>query len=222
MKEFAASNDPTLFRYIEKTFRPEDPVLRQVVERQQRAGLPNIQVGNMDGLHLEVLTRAAGAKKAVEIGTLGGYSGIHLARALPEGGRLYTFEMDHKHAEVARASFEQAGVLPKVEIFVGPALDNLNKITRHGPFDLVFIDADKEGYPKYLDWAAENLRVGGLVIADNTFAWGMIADEKAEDPEDQASLSALRDFNDRIANGGRFKATVLPTAEGLTIGVKIQ
>jgi caffeoyl-CoA O-methyltransferase len=222
MKEFAASNDPKLVGYLEKTFKPEDPVLHDVVQRSVKAGLPAIQVGMMDGLHLEVLTRASGAKKAVEIGTLGGYSGIHIARALPPGGKLYTFEMDPKHAEVARASFQTAGVADKVEIFIGPAIQNLPRIAANGPFDLVFIDADKTGYPDYLKWAAENLRVGGIVLGDNTFAWGMIADERAEDPSDQPTVTALRAFNDSIANGGRFKATMLPTNEGLTLGVKIK
>src|SRR5262245_36863014 len=219
MKQFAASNDPKLARYLEETFHPEDPILRQVVERSNKAGLPEIQVGNMDGLHLEVLTRALGAKKAVEIGTLGGYSGIHIARALPEDGKLYTFEMSPAHAAVARQSFDLAGVGHKVEILVGPASANLSKIVAHGPFDLVFIDADKTGYPGYVEWAAENLRIGGAVIGDNTFAWGMIADETTEDKEDQATVKALRKFNDFVANSGRFKGTILPTSEGLTFGV---
>jgi caffeoyl-CoA O-methyltransferase len=222
MKTFAASNDPNLFNYLEKTFHPEDATLRQVVERSNQAGLPEIQVGHMDGLHLEVLARAAGARKIVEVGTLGGYSGIHLARALPADGKLYTLEMSPEHAAVARKSFELAGVASKVEILVGPAITNLPKIASNGPFDLVFIDADKVSYPKYLEWAAENLRVGGVVIGDNTLAWGMIADEKFEDSGDEAAVRALREFNDRIANSGRFKGTLMPTGEGLTLGVKIR
>jgi caffeoyl-CoA O-methyltransferase len=222
MKTFAASNDEKLANYLEATFHPEDETLRQVVESSKKAGLPEIQVGDMDGLHLEVLARAIGAKKIVEIGTLGGYSGVHLARALPKDGKLYTFEMSPAHAEVARKSFELAGASSKVEILVGPALANLSKITQHGPFDLVFIDADKVSYPKYLEWAAENLRVGGAVLGDNTFAWGMIADEKFEDASDEAAVRALREFNDRVANSGRFKGTILPTGEGLTLGVKIR
>jgi caffeoyl-CoA O-methyltransferase len=222
MKTFAAPNEPSLARYLERTLQPEDQTLHQVVENSKKAGLPEIQVGDLDGLHLEVLARAAGAKKIVEIGTLGGYSGVHLARALPADGKLYTFEMSQAHAGVARRSFELAGVSSKVEIFVGPALANLSKITQHGPFDLVFIDADKANYPNYLAWAAENLRVGGVVLGDNTFAFGMIADEKFENSNDEATVRALRKFNEEAASGGRFKATILPTGEGLTFGVKLR
>jgi caffeoyl-CoA O-methyltransferase len=218
-KEFATGPSEKIVKYLKQTFRPEDPVLTDVVSRTRKAGLPEIQVGDMDGLHLEVLARAVGARKIVEIGTLAGYSGIHLARALPADGMLYTFEMSASHAEVARASFAAAGLADRVRIFVGPALQNLEKIVSEGPFDLVFIDADKVSYPKYLEWAARNLRTGGAVLGDNTLAWGMIADEKPEG-EDAATVHALREFNDRIANGGRFRATMLPTGEGLTLGIK--
>src|SRR5579885_614649 len=116
MKTFSAPNEPKLASYLEKTFHPEDETLSQVIRNSKKAGLPEIQIGDMDGLHLEVLARAIGARKIVEIGTLGGYSGVHLARALPADGKLYTFEMSPAHAEVARKSFELAGVSSKVEI----------------------------------------------------------------------------------------------------------
>lgn len=141
MKEFHAAHDEKIVRHILDTFRPEDDVLREVRERSDRAGLPAIQVGSMDGLHLEVIARTCGAVKAVEMGTLGGYSGIAILRGLAPGGKLYTFEYEPKHAEVA---------------------------------------ADKVSYPKYLRWAAANLRVGGVVLGDNTLAFGMLADETFE------------------------------------------
>src|SRR5947208_11946485 len=142
---------------------PEDAVLQEIRERSQKAGLPEIQVGSMDALHLEVLTRAAGAAKAVEIGTLGGYSGTAIARGLADGGRLHTFELEPQHAELARESFRKAGVLDRVRIHVGPALERLPECEADAPFDLVFVDADKESYPAYLAWAARHLRVGGVV-----------------------------------------------------------
>jgi len=222
MKSYSAKIDQGTGEYLEKTFQPQDAVLEEIVQRSKARGLPQIQVAPMDGLHLEVLTRISGAKKAVEIGTLGGYSGVCIARGMGVGGLLYTFDADRKHTEVALESFQKAGVADQVKTFVGPAIQNLPQITHLGPFDLVFVDADKVGYPAYLQWAAENLRVGGLLIGDNTLAWGMIADQKFEDPEDEASVRALQNFNETAAQNGRFKTTLLPTGEGLTVAVKIK
>ncbi len=221
MKKLLGGTETKIVHYVEEVFQPEDHILREARERADRNGLPHIQVGKMDGLHLEVLTRISGAKKAVEIGTLGGYSGICIARGLTQDGKLYTFEFEPLHAEVAQENFKKAGLSDKVEIFVGPALQNLPKIQNHGPFDLVFLDADKVNYPEYMRWAADNLRIGGLMIADNTFAWGTIADDHFESPEDAQSVRALREFNSSAAQGGRFRSTLLPTGEGLTVGVKI-
>jgi len=216
VKEYSAENDAGLLRYLNRIFRPEDPVLKEARERSLKAGLPEIQVGPLDALHLEVLARAAGARKAVEIGTLGGYSGIALARALGKDGRLHTFELDPKHAEVARESFRKAGVLDRVRIHVGPALERLPECEEDAPFDLVFIDADKDNYPAYLSWAAEHLRVGGVVLGDNAFAFGEIVDGRGAGPV------AMRKFNEELAQGGRFRATMIPTGEGLAMGVKIR
>ena len=208
--------------YVKQVFRPEDSILKEIRERSKREGLPEIQVGDMDSLHLEVITRATGAKKAVEIGTLGGYSGVSILRGLSKSGKLYTFEYDPHHASVAKESFKKAGFEKQVEIFVGPAIENLPKIRKQGPFDLVFIDADKESYPKYLEWAAENLKVGGVVLADNTFGFGMIADQEIVDKQDALDVEAIRKFNLTITQSGKFRATILPTGDGLTMGVKIK
>jgi caffeoyl-CoA O-methyltransferase len=221
-KQIAAANNPKIIEYLEKTFHPEDEVLRTIREIGEKAGLPMIQVGAMDALHLEVLTRATHTRKAVEIGTLFGYSAICIARALPKDGKLYTFEADTKHANVAQSVFKKFELESKIEIFTGAAMSNLNKINKEGPFDLVFIDADKENYPNYLNWAYENLKMGGVVIGDNTFAFGMIADEQFENAEDEATVKALRLFNNQAANSNRFRATLLPTGEGLTLAVKIR
>ena len=214
--------DEKMAQYAVECFKPEDAVLAEVRERSTRNGLPEIQVGSMDALHLEVITRAIGAKKAVEVGTLGGYSGIAIARGLVAGGKLYTFDIEPKHAEVAQESYRRAGVASLVQVIVGPATEKLATINQHGPFDLIFIDADKNNYPRYLHWAAENLRVGGVVLGDNTFGWGMIMDEKFEDREDEEAINGLRAFNKELAQGGRFRATILPTGEGLTMAVKIK
>lgn len=207
--------------YAEKTFQPEDPVLREVRERAAKAGLPLIQLGPMDALHLEVITRAVGAKKAIEIGTLAGYSGISLLRGLGKDGKLFCFEYSPLHAKVAQESFKKAGFEKSVKIYVGPAIENLPKVNSKGPFDLIFIDADKESYPAYLEWAKKNLKKGGLIVADNTFAFGKIADHVPA-PEHEKDVVALRKFNDAIARDASFRATILPTGEGITIAVKVK
>lgn len=217
-----ADSQGKLSDYVHRTFLEKDRSLDSVREKAEKRGLPNIHVGRMDGRHLEILTRLVSAKRAVEIGTLAGYSGICIARNLASDGKLYTFECDRNHADSARESFQAAGISDRVEIHVGPALKNLPKIEEHGPFDLVFIDADKENYPNYLDWAAKHLRVGGAVIGDNTFAFGMIADQTLDDEEDERTVQALRKFNAAAAFGGRFLGTIFPTGEGLTVAVKVR
>ena len=221
-KSYAAAAQDKITHYVTDLFKPEDPLLTDVRKTAATAGLPDIHVGRMDGLHLEVLVRAIGARKAVEIGTLAGYSGVCIARGMGPQGKLYTFEYEPKHADVARQTFKKAGLSEQIEIFVGPAIQNLSKIEAHGPFDLVFIDADKTSYPAYLKWAADHLRVGGVVLGDNTFAWGGIADEHFDNAEEEASVRALQAFNREAACGGRFRSTLLPTGEGLTLGVKIR
>jgi caffeoyl-CoA O-methyltransferase len=209
--------DPLLGKWAERTFQPEDAVLREIRERAGREGLPTIAVGPMDGLHLEVLARACGARKAVEIGTLGGYSGVCLLRGLGPSGVLHTFEISEHHAQVARDSFAKAGFAKQAHVHVGPALETLRSIEAEGPFDLVFIDADKVSYPAYLNWAAAHLRPGGVVLGDNAFAFGEV-----HLPGGDAGRVALRKFNEELAQGGRFRATMIPTAEGLAMGVKLR
>jgi len=199
--------DPALARWAEEVFRPEDEVLREIRERSIREGLPPIAVGRFDGLHLEVIARAIGALKAVEIGTLGGYSGVCLLRGMGVHGVLHTFEYSEKHARVAS----------RAHIHIGPALQMLREIEAEAPFDLVFIDADKVSYPGYLAWAADHLREGGVVLADNAVGFGEIHRPGGDD-----GRAALRKFNEELARGGRFRATMLPTAEGLAMGVKIR
>ena len=214
--------DPALARWAERTFHPEDTLLVDVRARSAAAGLPSIAVGTMDGLHLEVLARAIGAKKAVEIGTLGGYSGTCILRGLGDGGRLETFEYEPRHAAVAQETFERAGFASRVRIHIGPALDNLRKIEADGPFDLVFIDADKVGYPAYLAWAEENLRVGGVVLCDNAFGWGGVVDPAHYTGGNVDGVRALAETSARLGRSERWRATMIPTAEGLAMGVKLR
>src|SRR5437773_7746255 len=206
--------DPTLERWADGVYHPEDAVLREIRERSVREGLPPIAVGRFDGLHLEVIARAGGVEKAVEIGTLGGYSGVCLLRGMGDGSVLHTCELEEKNAKVAAESFRRAGFEARARIHVGRAIEILPRLSPEGPFDLVFIDADKVGYPGYLEWSEKNLRLGGIVLADNAFGWGGVADPdyKGESVE---SIRALRAFSERLARGGKVRATMIPTDEGL-------
>ena len=213
------NDNPALADHVARVYAPEDAVLAEVRARSAAAGLPDIQVAALDARHLEVLARAAGARRAVEIGTLGGYSGIALLRGMAPDGELDTIELEPRHAEVARDSFQRAGVAARARIHVGPAAAMLPKLVARGPFDFVFVDADKEGYPSYLAWAADNLRPGGVVALDNAFLFGHLADEPRG--ERAAQIAAMRAVHDALANSGRWTATVLPTGEGLAVGVKL-
>src|SRR3954464_9267242 len=208
---------PELARWAEGVYEPEDDVLLEIRERSNREGLPPIAVGRFDGRHLEVLTRAMGAQRAVEVGTLGGYSGVCLLRGMGPHGVLHTFEYSEKHARVAEESFHKAGVASRAHVHLGPALEKLREIEAEAPFDLVFIDADKVSYPAYLAGAADHLREGGVVLADNAFGFGEI-----HKPGGDEGRAALRKFNQELARGGRFRATMLPTAEGLAMGARIR
>ena len=223
MNKSYSNMDPAISDYVCELYAREEAPMKEIRMRAAKAGLPDIHVSMMDGLHLEILARASGAKKAVEVGTLAGYSGVCIARALPGNGKLYTFEYEPRHAEVARETFKKAGVSNKVQILVGTALKNLKKIESKGPFDFMFIDADKVSYHAYLDWAAKNLRVGGVFAADNTFGFGFIAKpEKINDGWRAENVRALRKFNEIVARHPRFRTTILPTGEGLTAGVKVR
>jgi caffeoyl-CoA O-methyltransferase len=214
-KGFSAT-DPRIAAYVERLLEPEDAVLREIRARCAREGLPPIAIGPFEGRHLEVLARVAGARRIVEIGTLGGYSGVCLARALPPGGRLDTFELSERHARVAEESFRCAGVGDRVRIHLGPALERLPAIEAEGPFDLVFVDADKRGYPDYLAWAGRHLRPGGTVIADNVFRRAAIP----VDGDDPRNAEGIRRFNETLANSSEWRATLLPLEDGFAVAVR--
>jgi len=207
--------------YVEAVYKPRDTISEGLLAASKHAGLMPIHIGPMDARHIEVITRISGAKRAVDIGTLGGYSALAIARGMGAGGKVYSFELEDSTAKVARAALQKAGVGSQVQIFVGPALDNLAKIESLGPFDLLMMDADKVGYKSYLDWADKHLRVGGVVLADNVFGFGYIAQATIPD-EDRVSVLSLREFNEKLADHPNFRATVLPTGEGLALAVKVR
>jgi predicted O-methyltransferase YrrM len=196
-------------QYITDLFVPHDEALDAALKGSTAAGLPAINVSPNQGKLLHLLARSVGARKILELGTLGGYSTIWLARALPREGRLITLEADPKHVEVARANIGRAGLLDVVELRAGPALDTLPQLAaeNRGPFDLIFIDADKPNYPNYLPWALKLSRAGTLIIADNVIRKGAIID--AESPD--ANVQGMRRFNKLLAAERRVSATAIQT-----------
>ena len=199
-------------RYITDLLVRPDAALQEALDASSAAGLPPINVSPPLGKLLQILARVAGARKILEIGTLGGYSTMWLARALPADGRLITLEADQTHAEVARRNLRRAGLGDVVEVIVGNALDTLPRLAadNRGPFDLIFIDADKTNYPAYFSWALRLSRVGTLIIADNIVRKGAVADANSSDP----LVQAVRRFNEVLAADPRLTATVIQTVGG--------
>jgi caffeoyl-CoA O-methyltransferase len=189
-------------RELVARFVPEDAELRRANDRAQAAGLPEIQISPLQGKLLQVLVAACGARKVLEIGALAGYSGAWLALALPPGGKLITLEVSPKHAEVARETYQAAGVGDKVEIRVGAALTTLPQLTGEAPFDLIFIDADKNNYPAYLDWALQLSRVGTIIVADNVIRSGraFLSPPPDESAEGAAAYNAKLLSNPRLVS----------------------
>ncbi len=196
-------------RYLTDLFVASDDALVTTLETSAAAGLPSISVTPAQGKLLHLLARSVGARKILELGTLGGYSTIWLGRALPAGGKLVTLESQPKHAEVARANIARAGLSGVVELSLGPALDTLPKLVAEGcgPFDLIFVDADKPNYPNYLPWVLKLSRKGTLIIADNIVRKGAVADAASADP----LVQGVRRFNDLLAAEPRVSATAIQT-----------
>jgi predicted O-methyltransferase YrrM len=192
--------------YVAGLFAPPDGALEEALREAEREGLPSINVSATEGKLLQMLVEISDARKVLEVGTLGGYSAIHFARALPEEGALISLELDEHHAEVARRNVERADLSAKVEIRVGDARQSLQGLVENGegPFDLIFIDADKEGYPEYLDWSLRLSRPGTLILGDNAIREGSVID-----PDDSSSR-AMREFNQKLAEDPRLSAIVLP------------
>jgi predicted O-methyltransferase YrrM len=196
-------------RYLADLLAPSDPALDAALAANAAAGLPAHDVTPSQGKLLYLLARLVNARRILEIGTLGGYSTIWLARALPVGGRVLTLEADSRHADVARANLARAGLAERVELRVGRALDTLAQLARdaHGPFDLVFIDADKQSNPQYLEQSLRLTRRGSLIVADNVVRDGAVLDPASED----ASVQGVRRFHERLAREPRLSATAIQT-----------
>ncbi len=204
-------------KYIVDLFAVQDQALLHALEDSPKRGLPTINVKPEEGRFLQFLVRACGVKKAVEIGTLGGYSGIWIARGLLPGGKLITLEKEPLHAAVAREHFKEAGLENMVEIRIGDAHASLQRLQQDGPFDFVFIDAEKTGYPEYLDWALVNVRQGGLIAAHNAFRKGSVIGLVDKDQYTEM----MQAFNRRVAGDARLLSTIHPAGDGMLVAVKI-
>jgi predicted O-methyltransferase YrrM len=196
-------------RYITDLLAPSDPALEAALEAAEKAGMPAINVAPNMGKMLQILAKSVGARNILEIGTLAGYSTIWMARALPPGGRLTTLEISPVHAEVARANIARAGLEQAVELRLGPALETLSRLVaeNRGPFDFIFIDADKETYTEYFEWSLKLSRRGTLIVADNVVRKGAVADPTTRDP----MVQGIRRFNERLAGEKRVSATAVQT-----------
>ncbi len=199
----------TFDHYINDLLVPPDPALEAALHASAEAGLPAIQVAPNQGKLLSILAQSIRARSILEIGTLGGYSTIWLARALAPGGTLITLEADPKHADVARANLDRAGLSRVVQVRVGRALDTLPRLVaeKRDPFDLVFIDADKPSTAAYFEWALKLTRPGSLIITDNVVRNGAVADAASTDE----SVQGIRRFNAALAAERRVTATILQT-----------
>lgn len=203
--------------YVRERFADQDPLLKELAAAAAKAGLPQISIQPEEGRLLQILLRAIGARRVLEIGTLGGSSAIQMARALPAGGRLITLEHSSKHAAFAREWIARAGLGELVEVRQGAALEVLPHLEREAPFDAVFIDADKENYPAYLDWALRYTRVGGLIIAHNAFYGGRVV----EDAEPDAGRAGIQAANQRFASDPRLLSTILFGGDGIAVGLVV-
>ena len=208
--------------YVAQQFGLADRVLEEALQASSAEGLPPIQVSAPQGRLLQIIARSIGARRILEIGTLGGYSTIWLGRALPPDGQLVTLELDPHHAQVARANLERAGLAERVEVMVGEASRSLARLASEAvaPFDMVFVDADKEGYPDYLEWSVRLSHPGTVIVADNVVRAGALLDPDHAHP----LVRAVRRFAELLAADERLEATIIQTVgskgyDGMAVAV---
>jgi predicted O-methyltransferase YrrM len=211
--------------YLGSLLAPHDVALTRALDSNHSSGLPSIDVPPLLGKFLDVMIRISGARRVLEVGTLGGYSTIWMACAVPPDGRVVTLELEARHAEVARANLDAAGVLDRVEIRVGPALDSMRSLHATGaePFDVIFLDADKQSLPEYLEWSLKLSRPGTVIIADNVVRDGKIVQAKIDDP----NVRGVQRFLELAAKEPRLSTTAIPTVgargyDGFSISVVLK
>lgn len=211
-----------LLDFVTRTMARERAALREIRETTEAKGLPAISVGPDEGRLLHLLVSACGARKIVEVGTLAGYSACWMADALPKGGMIHTIEYEPMHAKVAKENIELAGLTAKVTVHTGPGMNVLPTLEAYGPFDLVFIDADKTGYGDYARWAAKNVRSSGFVICDNAYLFGNLhRDDLPAGHEDAPKVAPMRAALSLLADETLFSScAMIPTGEGMAVAVR--
>ncbi|WP_109509304.1 O-methyltransferase [Nocardioides speluncae] len=210
--------DPDLAAYVDNRTTQPDEAQQKLIDRThaETGGAANMQVSSAQGALLTILTRAAGTKKALEIGTFTGYSSICIARGLADGGSLTCLDVSEEWTAIAREAWAQAGVDDRIELKIAPALETLASLPQDASYDLVFIDADKENYPNYVDAVLPLLRQGGLLLVDNTLWSGDVV----RPAEEGSTTAVIQAFNDRLAADERFESYILPISDGMTVAVK--
>lgn len=208
-------------KYLDATFGLHDPELKAVRERLIASNLEFMSISPHEGRLLQFLIKAMSVKRVVEIGTLYGYSALCMAKALPDDGKLITLEKSEDNWRQASEFFAASSVSGRITSLCGTAADLLSGLEGEGPFDLVFIDADKGGYARYLDWAEKNVRKGGWIVGDNTFLWGGVWDEPQNERTGDGQIRAMKEFNLRLSDPVRYNSTLIPTTEGLTVAQKL-
>jgi predicted O-methyltransferase YrrM len=209
-------------KYMAEAFPVEDEVLRRIRQELVLDGKDGIQIGVSDARLLQFLARLAGAKMVVEVGTLYGYSTLCWARALPEDGVVFSVDVEEAHHRKARdllAGAKEDG--KKIRLITGDARVKLAELSPLGPFDIVFIDANKIAYLDYLDWAEENVRPGGLIVGDNTFLFGAMYGESRDPQVNEKARAVMSEFNRRLANTKKYNSCIVPTSEGITVAQRL-
>lgn len=219
LKRLDKAADSEVLRYIDSVFVDHTASQEGIFDRltdQQKV----MQLSAVEAKILQVIVALVGAKNIVEIGVLAGYSAIYMANALPKGGMVHAIERDPECVRLAKQHAKEAGVEDRIRFYEGNALDQLKIIEQEGPFDLVFIDADKANYVRYLDWAEQHVRVGGAIVGDNTLLFGHVYKVPCPEEVSLDGYEAMRLFNERLADSSKYTSILIPTIEGMTVGVK--
>ena len=203
-------------QFLRDLFHSDDDGLSRLQSEAESEGIPNMSIGPEQGKFLQLLVQLTGAKKVLEIGVLGGYSGTWIARALPDDGKLIGLELEQKHADFARKQWQRMGLADRIDVRVGPALESLPHLAEEAPFDLVFIDADKGNYPEYLDYALRYSRPGTVILGDNVEMWGSLVDPEKQDWD---WVQGMHSFARVLSSHKRLTSTVVPYPDGLAMAV---
>ena len=205
--------------YLDQTFGLKEPLLQKIQQAGESESVNHMQISAHEAKILQFLAQISKAKKAVEIGTLYAYSTFHIAKALPEDGQVWTIDHNSQRHKTSQEILKNSPIAKKINWQSGPALEQLKSLEPLAPFDMIFIDADKEPYLKYLNWAEKYLKKGALLVADNTFLFGSVYGEPERDSKPE-TIKVIQEFNKRLANSPFWQGALIPTQEGMTVSIK--